>query len=751
MASGKAGKQAAFYPGALWMGYFLPAMATLLAPLAYTPPAHASTSCFQDLAETRNDTLGMPRHLVIEPDGKHALYLRSGPRDTKLRLYEFDADTKQERELAKPDAAPELLSTEEKARRERARMTLSGITDFSLSEDGHMLLATQGETLLKISLPDGAVSQVPGNGLIAPRLSPDGHSVAVVENSDLHVIDLATGTDTALTKGATDTLTRGLAEFAAAEELDRADGAWWSPDSRSLVYEEADTSGVEKHFITDPGHPEQAPSMFHYPRAGTDNARVRLGIIQRAGSATIWIGWDQSAFPYVARVIWPKAGRLSIVVLNREQTVEKILSVDPATGKTADLLTETDPAWLNLRPMFAPNFHSLDLPSWLPDGSGFLWAAERNSVWQLELHHADGTLDQVVTPPGFRVDALDGIDASGTGSVVVTASPDRTSFGLYRVPLHGGAPQPLAAQPGLHDAVFASGHPGIFADSFSLADGSAGVALRHEDGSLAAMLPSQAQTPANLPNVQYLTAGSGHFDTSVIRPHDFVAGRKYPVILSVYAGPGVKNVVHAPRGGLEDQCLADHGFIVVTLDGRGTPGRDHDFERATKGDLIDAPLDDQVDGLQALGQQFPEMDMRHVGVEGWSFGGYFTAMATIRRPDVFSAGVAGAPVVDYQDYDTAYTERYLGIPQHAPEAYRLSNVLTYAGQLQQPLLIIHGLTDDNVYFENTFKLTQALLKDGLRYNLMLLPGTHQLPDPVLRARVDEARAAFLKEHLTADK
>jgi dipeptidyl-peptidase-4 len=330
---------------------------------------------------------------------------------------------------------------------------------------------------------------------------------------------------------------------------------------------------------------------------------------------------------------------------------------------------------------------------------------------------------------------------------VITASPDRTSFGIYRVPLAGGAPQPLAAAPGEHDAIFPNGAHGIFADSFSLANGSAGVAIRKADGSTIAVLPSKAESPPTLPKVDYLTAGTKDFDTAVIRPADFKPGRKYPVILSVYAGPGVKNVVRAPRHALEDQCLADQGFIVVTLDGRGTPGRDHDFERAIKGDLIDAPLADQIDGLQGAAAKIPEMDMRHVGVTGWSFGGYFTNMATIRRPDVFEAGVAGAPVVDFDDYDTAYTERYLGIPQDDPKAYAVSNVLTYAANLQRPLLIMHGLTDDNVYFENTFKLTQALIKAGKPYNLLLLPGTHQLPDPVLRARVDERRAAFFKQEL----
>jgi dipeptidyl-peptidase-4 len=435
-------------------------------------------------------------------------------------------------------------------------------------------------------------------------------------------------------------------------------------------------------------------------------------------------------------------------VLNRAETTEKVLAVDPATGHTSDLLTETDKAWVGIVPMAGPALDRLDLPHWLPDGSGFLWAAERDGYWRLELHHADGSLDHVVTPKGdFRVDALNDVDLSGSKSVVVTASLDRTSFGLYRVPLAGGAPVQLTDTPGLHSAMFGQDEHGMFADRMSLADGTAGTALRRSDGSLIAMVPSRAATPPAIPKAQYLTAGSQKFDAVVLRPANFVAGRKYPVILSVYAGPDFKNVIHAPRNSIEDQCLADHGFIVVSLDGRGTPGRDHDFERAIKGDLIDAPLADQIDGLKGIAALVPEMDLSRVGVEGWSFGGYFTAMAMTRRGDVFAAGVAGAPVVDFADYDTAYTERYLGTPQDSPDAYHVSNVLTYASGLKKPLLILHGLTDDNVYFENTVKLTQALIAAGKSYNLVLLPGTHMLSDPILRARVDEIRADFLREKL----
>ena len=712
-------------------------------------PGRAAPDCFETLAQTRNFTLGQPRHVVPLPDGTHVLYLRSGPRDTRLRLFEYDSGSRTERELAAPSLEPEHLSAEEHARRERARMTMSGITDFAVSDSGDTVLISQADTLSVVSLPQGSVAPLPGRGWIAPRLSPDGQAVAVVRDHDLHVIERPAGQDTQMTRGGAETLTRGVAEFAAAEELDRADGVWWSPDSRRLLYEEADSSAVEQHFIADPSHPQTPPTAFRYPRAGTANARTRFGLIAREGGPTIWVKLDQAEWPYVARVVWPQHGKLTMVVLNRTQTREALVAVDTQTGDTATLLTENDPAWLDLTAMNeAPG---RPMPVWLPDGSAFLWAADRGATWQLELRRADGTLDHAVTPAGWPFVALDDADAAHR-RVIVTGNPDRLSLGLYGVDLAGGQPSPVAAQPGLHSASFAEdlsaerGHA-LFADTVSLADGQAGTILRAPDGRAVGELPNRAELPASLPGVQYVTVGPRSLDAAILRPANFLPGSQYPVVLSVYAGPTVKVVQRAPRLSLENQCLADHGFIVVSVDGRGTPGRDHDFEHATKGNLIDLPLDDQVEGLQALGRLVPEMDMRHVGVEGWSFGGYFTAMATIRRPDVFAAGAAGAPVVDFADYDTAYTERYLDTPQNDTAGYRASNVLTYAPSLSRPLLIMHGLTDDNVYFENTVKLTQALTTAGKPYRLLLLPGTHLLPDPLIRARVDETRAAFLRETL----
>ena len=594
--------------------------AAFAAAFLYYAPTHAE-DCFADLARTRSYSLGMPQRAVPTADGKLVIFLRSGPRDTRLRLFTDDVAAHNERELLRP-ASDEHLSVEEKARRERARMTLTGVTWFELAKDGHSLVAAQADRLFRVSLPDGAATPVPGSGWIAPRLSPDGKYLGAVRDNDLHVIDLASGADKQITQGGSETRTHGLAEFIAAEELDREDGSWWSPDAQRLVVEEADSSAVEKHFIADPQHPAVPPIEFRYPRAGTTNAATRLAILPRAGGNPVWIDWDRSEFPYIARVIWPEHGKLSLVLLNRAQTEERVLAVDPDTGKTTQLLAEHDPAWLDLTPQLVrePPPQSA-LPHWLPDGSGFLWAAERRGTWQLELRHADGSLDHAVTPAGFPFLGLNDVDPNGTA--VITAGTDPLGAMPFRVDLRGGAPTPLLTAPGIHAVRFGEGHD-LFIDRFAGADGSTAATLYGKNGQKLADLPSQAATPPAIPKVEFTQAGKLRFDALVIRSHDFSPARKYPVVLSVYAGPTVKVVQRAPRDYLEDQCLADHGFVVVSLDGRGTPGRGRDFERATKGNLIDIPLGDQIDGLLSLGARYPEMDLHRVGVTGWSFGGYFT-------------------------------------------------------------------------------------------------------------------------------
>jgi dipeptidyl-peptidase 4 len=702
------------------------------------------TKCFDDVAATRGYSLGLAVDAQPTPDGKAVLFLRSLPRDTVQRLYEFDLASRQERELVTPQALlggkSEQLSAEEKARRERARISVKGFTHFELSRDGARVLLPFNGRLFVVARPGGKITPLPGEGWIAPQFSPDGAKVAALKDDDLHVIDIAAGTDRQLTKGAGETLQHGEAEFVAQEEMDRREGFWWSPDSRFIAYEEADLSQVQPSYIADPAEPWQKPVQFRYPRAGTANAVVRLGVISAAGGPTVWMGWDNKAYPYLVRAGWQKGGPPAFFAENRAQTEGQYFAADPKTGNTRLLWTERDKAWITPSPP-----EPKKVPYWFADGSGFLWMTERNGQAQLERHSADGKLRNAVTPADFRFEKLLDVDEK-TGTAIVEGGRDRLSRGIFEVSLSGGAPKPIAAMPGFNGGDFGEQH-GLFAHNYDLADGSQGVDVIARDGKKIADLRSVAQTPQYLPRPEHFTVGAQAFDAMALKPRAFDPKRKYPVILSVYGGPAAKTVWASPRRYFEQQCMADQGYIVAVSDNRGTPGRDAAWMRAIKNNAIDIPLADQVQALQALGARVPQMDMTRVGVFGWSFGGYFSAMATIRRPDVFAAGVAGAPVVDWQDYDTFYTERYMGLPSTNADGYKKSNVLTYAASLKRPLLIVHGVTDDNVHFQNTMQLTLALLRAGKPYDLLLLPGTHMLSDDVIRARETARQMDFLAQHL----
>ncbi|MBL8630780.1 MAG: DPP IV N-terminal domain-containing protein [Rhodospirillaceae bacterium] len=697
----------------------------------------ASTAFFRDLAETRDYTLGGPVSPKFTPDGKTVIFLRGGARDPVLRLYAFDIATSQERELITPaqvlGSAEEQLSPEEKARRERARVSVRGFTKFELSKDGTRLIVSLSGKLYMLGLSDLKAVELPGQGWIDPRLSPDGKHLAAVAKNELHVIDLQSLTVKQVTTGATETLHHGVAEFVAQEEMGRREGYWWSPDSTRLVYQENDEAGVEVRYIADPLHPEAAPQKFFYPRAGTANTKVRLGVIARDGGPTTWINWDREAFPYLTRVNWKNgAAPLTILVQNRAQQKQVLLAVNADTGTTRTLLTETDAAWLNL-----DDAHP---PLWLKDGTHFLWTTERKGAWQVELRKADGTPVRFITPRDFSYKRLIGADETA-GKVYVQGAADAREAHIWEFPLKGGRGKAITDAPGNHSAVFGEDYKS-FVHTYHLRNGKIGAEVVR-DGKVVAALPSATETPPSLPQVEWTrTAGALSFDAAIIRPRNFSAGQKYPVILYVYAGPTAKRVAPTLRSYFLDQWMADQGYIVVRIDGRGTPGYGRDWERIIRGNFIDIALQDQITGLKALGAKYPEMDLGRVGVTGWSFGGYFTAIATMRRPDIFKAGVAGAPVATWENYDTHYTERYLGIPSEAPEAYRVSNVTTYVPELQRPLLLIHGLTDDNVYAQHTLQIIDALFMAGKPYEFMPMLGTHMISDPKVRQNQQERVMEF---------
>jgi dipeptidyl-peptidase-4 len=701
------------------------------------------TTYLKDHAETRGFMLGQPVRARPTPDGKAVLFLRAQPRVARLRLYEFDIATSKTRELLTPDellhSAEEHLTPEEKARRERQRVSVGGFTDFQLSEDGtHILLSLSGKLYL-VRRSDRKVTGLnAGPGVLDPKFSPDGRFVSYVRDHEVYFYDLGKGKEQRLTTGGSERKPHGLAEFIAQEEMGRFSGYWWSPDSRSLVYQESDSAGVEVWHVCDPMHPEQAPLPMPYPRPGKANVAVRLGIIPASGGETVWIDWDARKYPYLARVHWSKAGPLTLLVQTREQDEIALLRVDPKTGKTTLLLTEHDAAWVDL-----PS----DVPRWLPDDRGFLWISEQRGGPRLELRDATGQLVRVVVPSAAGFQGLADLDAKA-GRVVYRASTDPTQSHLWRVALEDGKPQRLTKEPGLHAATFSADHA-VYVDTAALADAMPRATVHRADGTPLGELPSVAEEPPFKPNDELLKIGEGEgYYAAVVRPHRLKAGMKYPVIVHVYGGPTHQMVTASLGTRLIDQWLADQGFVVVSLDNRGTPGRGRAWEKAVYAKFGSVPLTDQVAGLKALAAKFPEMDLERAGVYGWSFGGYLAALAVLREPDVFKAAVAGAPVVEWLDYDTHYTERYLGLPERHPEAYREASLLTYAQDLRRPLLLIHGTADDNVYFRHTLKLSNALFRAGRDFDLLPLPGlTHMVPDPVVMQRMYGKFAVFFKQHL----
>lgn len=702
------------------------------------------SSYLRDHAATRGFMLGRPVKAKPTPDGKAVLFLRAQARVPKLRLFEFDVAGKETRELLTPEqvlkGAEEKLSPEEKARRERMRVSVGGFTDYQLSDDGALLLVSLSGKLYVYRRSTKETTELktgPGT-ILDPKFAPDGKSVAYVRDHDVYVLDLAAQKERRVTTGGSEKLTHGLAEFVAQEEMGRFSGYWWSPDSKFIAYEEADADGVETWYVADPAKPEQPAQLSFYPRPGKANVKVRLGVVPVAGGDTVWIEWDRKKYEYLAQVRWSKHGPLTLTVQTRLQNEIALLKADPKTGQTMLLLTERDPAWVNLEK---------DAPRWLPKSGGFLWISESAGGPRLELREPTGKLVRVLVPVAAGFEGLVDVDAK-SGHLVYRASTNPTQSQLYRVALEGGDPVYLTAEPGMHSAVFAKNHA-VYVHTAMLPGAMPKTTVHQADGKLLGALRSVAQVPPFTPRAQLVKVGDGNgFYASIVRPHNFDPKLRYPVVVDVYGGPGHQKVLAAMQTRLLNQWLADQGFIVVSIDGRGTPGRGRDWERAISKRFGSVPLDDQVAGLQALGKNFSEMNLERVGIEGWSFGGYMAALAVLKRPDIFKAAVAGAPVVDWLDYDTHYTERYLGLPDTDAAAYKEASLLTYAADLKRPLLLIHGTADDNVYFRHTLKLADSLFRAGKDFDLLPLSGlTHMVPDPVVTERLWSKIARHFQKHL----
>ncbi|WP_442874683.1 prolyl oligopeptidase family serine peptidase [Amycolatopsis sp. NBC_00345] len=656
-------------------------------------------------ARTQRFTLGAPKLFTVSPDGSRVLFLRSeSGTDPRHSLWALDLTSGEEAKLV--DAAELLpgdedLPPEERARRERSRLTGSGVLAYGVDDAFTVVTFTLSGKLYTLDLATGEIKVLVDGSVIDPRPNPAGTHVAYVRDGRLRVIELATGVDRVLVEEDGEDVTWGLAEFIAGEEMDRHRGYWWSPDGRSLIAERSDRGPVPRWTIGDPANPQNPPNVVAYPSAGSPNAEVSLALLGLDGSR---VDLARGDWEYLVTVHWSAGGPPLLAVQPRDQRSLSVLAVDVADGSASVLHTETDEHWVEIL---------LGVPAWTADGR-LVTESAADGDHRLVV---DGT---PVTPPGLQLRSVLHV---GT-EVLFTASDDPTQVHVYRT--EGGTVRRLSTEDGVHGGAGSAGLTVV--SSWGL--GHSGPMVRVlRDGEPVGSIVSSTVDPEIVPNLTWLTLGERGLRAALVLPRGYEpAEGKLPVLLDPYGGPHAQRVLQSRNAFLTPQWLADQGFAVLVVDGRGSPGRGAAWEKAIAGKLAEVTLADQVDGLHAAAAAHPELDTERVAIRGWSYGGYLSALAVLRRPDVFHAAVAGAPVTDWSLYDTHYTERYLGTPQDAPEVYESNSLIAGAGELSRALMLIHGLADDNVFPAHSLRLSSALLAKGRAHVFLPLAGaTHMTP------------------------
>jgi dipeptidyl-peptidase-4 len=688
----------------------------------------------RQLARTRRFTLGVPRAVTISADGGRVLFLRtSGGEDPVSRLWLLDlAHDAGERLLADPAASWNVGSGEvpeaERIRRERVRELASGIVAYSADDscrtvafalDGQLwvLASSQANHAGPTPLP----TLVPTAGPVTePRIDPTGQRVAYITDGALHVVELATNVSQTLATPEHPEVTYGLPEHVAAESMYRYRGFWWAPDGRQLVVARVDNAPVQQWWIADAANPHQAPRAIRYPAAGTANAQVTAHVIRLDGSRTE-INWDREAFEYLTTASWDAHGPL-LSVQSRDHRTLLILAADPATGQTRLLHEERDPAWVELTYGAAPLRTPAGRLVHVSDLGG-----DRRLV-------VDAT---PVTPDGLQVREVIGADGE---TVYFVGIQEPTEEHLWRYDPDRGLDR-ISDEPGVHGGTAAGGT--LVRTSWT--EAGATMTVTTTDAETEWPIACLAAEPVLRPRITWLTVGARALRAALLLPSWYQPGTSLPVLMSPYGGPALQMVLRMRSSAFcEDQWFAEHGFAVLVVDGRGTPGRGPAWEKTIHGDALSAPVEDQADALTAVAGQFPDLDLSRVAIRGWSFGGALAAMAVIRRPEVFHAAISGAAPHDQRLYDTYWREKTLGHPAENPDAYDRSSTVTQAAGLTRPLLLIHGIADDNVVVAHTLRMSSALLAAGRPHQVLPLSGaTHTPTDENTVSQLLRHQLAFL--------
>ncbi|MGW1843580.1 prolyl oligopeptidase family serine peptidase [Streptomyces sp. NPDC001966] len=694
-------------------------------------------------ARTMRFTLGAPRSFTVSPDGERVIFLRSGSgTDRSGQLWVLDLPKDQaprERVVADPQAllggSAERLSAQERARRERSREGSSGIVGYAVDAAAELAAFALSGKVYVAELRAGTARALPVPGpVIDPRPSPDGRHIAYVSKGALRVVGAEGDGDRALAEPDGDDVSYGLAEFIAAEEMKRSRGFWWSPDSDRLLVARVDNAPVRRWWIADPAHPDRRPAEVAYPAAGTPNADVRLFVLGLDGARTEVV-WDRARHPYLAQVHWSSQGAPLLLVQSRDQRSQLFLAVDPETGSTRTVHADEDPVWLEIFP---------GVPAWTPDGR-LVRIADEGGARVLAVG------DRLLTGAQLQLQAVLDI---GESDILISATageeaaePELGETHVYRVNELGV--ERVSEGAGLHSAVRAGGVTVLVGHSL---DRPGALVEVVRDGKRIATVTSHAQEPVLSARVHLTEGGARRIPCAVLLPEGYKeSDGPLPVLMDPYGGPHGRRVVAAHNPHLTSQWFANQGFAVVVADGRGTPGRTPGWEKAVKNNLV-LSMDDQVEALHALADRFP-LDLGKVAIRGWSFGGYLAALAVTRRPDVFHAAVVGAPVTDQRLYDTHYTERYLGDPAKQPEVYAHNSVITDEGLSEaaeqvRPMMIVHGLADDNVVVAHSLRLSSALLSAGRPHEVLPLSGvTHMTPQEQVAENLLLLQVDFLKRSL----
>jgi dipeptidyl-peptidase-4 len=705
--------------------------------------------------------------LKISPDGARVAYLQGKVGDkNRLDLWAYDVADGRSRLLVDSNLlAPgaQRLSDEELSRRERQRTAaLSGILEYSFAPSGQALLFPVDGNLYYFDLtkPSGAAIMpiTEGKGFATDAtVSPHGAYIAYVRDQNLYVYDLARRAEQPLTQDGGGVIKNGMAEFVAQEEMDRSTGYWWSPDERHIAFAHVDETPVKVTQRFEIAADNVATFAQRYPAAGEANALVTLGVSDLEHGAVTWIDLGPEKDIYLARVQWlPDGKTLAIQRQSRDQRRLDLLFADVGTGKSRVVLTETSASWIDLN----------DELTFLATAREFIWASSRDGYQHLYLYDDAGHLKRRLTAGPWNVDdfrarAIKAVDEKRRLVYFMANEQSPSTRDLYVTSLdtaHPAEVRRITREHGVHSITMAPAAT-VYVDTFTNSTQPPQVSLRGIDGALIAYL-EENRLDERHPDAPYLADNSiPEFGTlraadgqtlvyRLFKPRGFDASKRYPAVVHVYGGPNVQTVLDQWTGDSFTQILTRAGYVVFQLDNRGSAFRGTAFQSPILGRLGEVEVADQVQGARWLGSQ-SFVDPKRIGVWGWSYGGYMTLLLMFKAPEVFHAGVAGAPVTDWTLYDTHYTERYLGKPGDNAAGYEASSVLPYAKNLSGKLLVMHGMADDNVLLLHSTKLFRKLQDLGKPFDVMVYPGAkHGLMRQHDGRHAYATMLRFFNEHLS---